>query len=53
MDWLAGEIWTVMPGLAAAAWTLIAPATTATVMNTPMIDRTTRLTVVADFIWDS
>jgi len=26
MDWLAGEIWAVMPGLVAVAWTLIAPA---------------------------
>jgi len=49
-DRLAGEIWTVMPGLVAAASTLIAPATTAPVMNAPISVRTARLTVVVDFI---
>jgi len=49
-DWLAGEIWTVMPGLVAAAWTPIPPAATETARSRPMIVRTKRLTFVVDFI---
>jgi len=52
-DWLVGEIAIAKSEGDCAASTLIVPAATATAMNTPMIVRTTRLTVVVDLIGDS